>query len=66
MADDKFGLIRTVVFEAVCRQDQLECVEARQDGKNLDLKPDVSVRFGQALRWWLAKRWRTERVKTPK
>ena len=63
MADDKSGLIRIVVFEAVCRRDQLDCVGARQDGKNLDLKPDVSVRFGQVLRWWLGRRWRTERVK---
>lgn len=66
MADDKFRLIRIVVFEAVCRRDQFDCVGTRQDGKNLDLKPDVSVRFGQVLRWWLGKRRRTDRVKAPK
>lgn len=66
MADDKFGLIRIVVFEAVCRQDQFDCVGTRQDGKNLDLKPDVSVRFGQVPRWWLGERRRTDSMKAPK
>lgn len=54
MADGKFGLIRIVIFEAVCRRDLLNCAETRQDGKNLGLTPDIIS--GKVLRWWLRKR----------